>query len=168
MELQEAVKSGFDNLTNFESRATRSEFWWYWAAIAVPAIILSMILSSFLPPSWGRSSGWPQPGSPSQRPCGGGTTPDDPECGWCLSSSDLLVYTRDLHRPVFGGLGAGASGELCGSGHPASRGLGGAVLFGPAQRYRLQPVRSAAGIARLRPPRKGSPRGTTMRTPSKS
>ena len=50
MELQEAVKSGFDNLTNFESRATRSEFWWYWAAIAVPAIILSMILSSFLPP----------------------------------------------------------------------------------------------------------------------
>ena len=50
MELQEAVKSGFDNLTNFEGRATRSEFWWYWAAIAVPAIILSMILSSFLPP----------------------------------------------------------------------------------------------------------------------
>ena len=50
MELQEAVKSGFDNLTNFESRATRSEFRWYWAAIAVPAIILSMILSSFLLP----------------------------------------------------------------------------------------------------------------------
>ena len=50
MELREAVKSGFDNLTNFEGRATRSEFWWYWAAIAVPAIILSMIFSSFIPP----------------------------------------------------------------------------------------------------------------------
>ena len=50
MELREAVKSGLDNLTNFEGRATRSEFWWYWAAIAVPAIILSLILSSFLPP----------------------------------------------------------------------------------------------------------------------
>ena len=49
MELREAIKSGFDNLTNFEGRATRSEFWWYWAAIAVPAIILSMIFSSFLP-----------------------------------------------------------------------------------------------------------------------
>ena len=49
MELREAVKSGFDNLTNFESRATRSEFWWYWAAIAVPAIILPMIFSSFIP-----------------------------------------------------------------------------------------------------------------------
>ena len=49
MEFQEAVKSGFDNLTNFEGRATRSEFWWFWAAIAVPAIILSMIFSSFIP-----------------------------------------------------------------------------------------------------------------------
>ena len=49
MELREAVKSGLDNLTNFEGRATRSEFWWYWAAIAVPAIILSLIFSSFIP-----------------------------------------------------------------------------------------------------------------------
>ena len=39
------------------------------------------------PPSWGRSSGLPRPGSPSQRPCGDCTIPDDPECGWCLSSS---------------------------------------------------------------------------------
>ena len=49
MEFQEAVKSGFDNLTNFEGRATRSEFWSFWAAIAVPAIILSMIFASFVP-----------------------------------------------------------------------------------------------------------------------
>ena len=88
MEFQEAVKSGFDNLTNFEGRATRSEFWWFWAAIAVPAIVLVHgTVFHRLSPSWGRSSGWPQPGSPSQRPCGGCTTPDDPECGWCLSSS---------------------------------------------------------------------------------
>ncbi len=49
MEFQEAVKSGFDNLTNFESRATRSEFWWFWAAIAVPGIILTSIFTSFIP-----------------------------------------------------------------------------------------------------------------------
>ena len=49
MEFQEAVKSGFDNLTNFEGRATRSEFWWFWAAIAVPAIILNVIFVSFIP-----------------------------------------------------------------------------------------------------------------------
>ena len=49
MEFQEAVKSGFDNLTNFEGRATRSEFWWFWAAIAVPAIILNVIFVNFIP-----------------------------------------------------------------------------------------------------------------------
>ena len=49
MEFQEAVKSGFDNLTNFEGRATRSEFWWFWAAIAVPAIILNVIFASSIP-----------------------------------------------------------------------------------------------------------------------
>ena len=49
MEFQEAVKSGFDNLTNFEGRATRSEFWWFWAAIAVPAIILNVFFVSFVP-----------------------------------------------------------------------------------------------------------------------
>ena len=49
MELREAVKSGFDNLTNLEGRATRSEFWWFWAAIAVPGIILSSVFSSFVP-----------------------------------------------------------------------------------------------------------------------
>ena len=49
MEFQEAVKSGFDNLTNFEGRATRSEFWWFWAAIAVPAIILNVIFASIVP-----------------------------------------------------------------------------------------------------------------------
>lgn len=49
MEFQEAVKSGFDNLINFEGRATRSEFWWFWAAIAVPAIILNAIFASVFP-----------------------------------------------------------------------------------------------------------------------
>ena len=49
MEFKEAVKSGFDNLTNFEGRATREEFWWFWAAIAVPAIILNVILTSSVP-----------------------------------------------------------------------------------------------------------------------
>ena len=49
MEFQEAVKSGFDNLTNFEGRATRSEFWWFWAAIAVPSIILNVIFVGFIP-----------------------------------------------------------------------------------------------------------------------
>ena len=49
MEFQEAFKSGLDNLTNFEGRATRSEFWWFWAAIAVPGVILSMVFSSFVP-----------------------------------------------------------------------------------------------------------------------
>ena len=86
MELREAVKSGFDNLTNFEGRVTRSEFWWYWAAIAVPAIILAMIFSSFIP-LVGALIGLAATGSPSQRPCGGCTTPDGPECGWCPSSS---------------------------------------------------------------------------------
>ena len=49
MEFSEAVKSGFDNLANFEGRATRSEFWWFWAAIAVPSIILNLILVSIIP-----------------------------------------------------------------------------------------------------------------------
>ena len=49
MEFQQAVKSGFDNLTNFEGRAARSEFWWFWAAIAVPAIILNVIFVGFIP-----------------------------------------------------------------------------------------------------------------------
>ena len=49
MELKEAVQSGFENLTDFEGRATRSEFWWFWAAIAVPSIILSMVFASFIP-----------------------------------------------------------------------------------------------------------------------
>ena len=49
MEFKEAVKSGFDNLTNFDGRATRLEFWWFWAAIAVPAIILNVILTSSVP-----------------------------------------------------------------------------------------------------------------------
>lgn len=49
MEFQEAVRSGFENLANFQGRATRSEYWWFWAAIAVPAIILNLIFSIFLP-----------------------------------------------------------------------------------------------------------------------
>ena len=49
MEFKEAVKSGFHNLTNFKGRATRSEFWWFWAVIAVPAIFLNMIFASLVP-----------------------------------------------------------------------------------------------------------------------
>ena len=57
---------------------------------------------------------------------------------------DLLAYPRGLYCPVFGGLGAGAPGELCGSGHPADRGLGGVVLL-------IQP--SDSGSNRYGPPR---------------
>ena len=49
MEFKEAVESGFDNLTNFKGRATRSEFWWFWAAIAIPAIILNAIFAGIVP-----------------------------------------------------------------------------------------------------------------------
>ena len=49
MELQEAVKSGFDNLTNFEGRATRSEFWWYWAAIILPSVVYPAVGALIIP-----------------------------------------------------------------------------------------------------------------------
>ena len=168
MELRAAVKSGLDNLTNFEGRATRSEFWWYWAAIAVPAIILSLIFSSFIP-LVGALIGLAATGlafSAAVRRLHDSGRPGMWMVPFVVVTS--LLTPRGLYRPVFGGLGAGAPGELCGSGHPDSRGLGGAVLFGPAQRYRLQPVRSAAGIAGVGPPRKGSRRDTTMRIPRKS
>ena len=165
MELREAVKSGLDNLTNFEGRATRSEFWWYWAAIAVPAIILSMIFSSFIP-LVGALIGLAATGlalSAAVRRLHDSGRPGM----WMVP---FVVVTSLLTLVAFialfsGAWVLGAPGELCGSGHPDSRGLGGAVLFGPAKRYRLQPLRSAAGIAGVGPPRKGSRRGTTMRIP---
>ena len=49
MEFGEAVRSGFNNLSNFEGRATRSEFWWFWVAIAVPAIFLNVIFLGIIP-----------------------------------------------------------------------------------------------------------------------
>ena len=165
MELREAVKPGFDNLTNFESRASRSEFWWYWAAIASPGHHPVHDIFIVYPLRWGAHRAGRNRARLLSGRAAAARLRTARNVDGAFRRRDLLVYTRDLHRPVFGGLGAGSPGELCGSGHPASRGLGGAVLFGPAKRYRLQPVRSAAGIAGLGPPRKGSRRGTTMRIP---
>ena len=134
MELREAVKSGFDNLTNLEGRATRSEFWWFWAVIAVPGIILSSVFSSFVP-FLGALIGLAATGlalSAAVRRLHDSGRPGL----WLLP---FVIVTALLTLVSFialfsGGLVAGAPGELLGSVHPANCGRGGAVLFGPAQR----------------------------------
>ena len=42
MNFQTAIRSGFQNYTNFKGRASRAEYWW-WALFTV---ILSIVLSS--------------------------------------------------------------------------------------------------------------------------
>ena len=42
MNFQTAIRSGFQNYTNFKGRASRAEYWW-WALFTV---ILSLLLSS--------------------------------------------------------------------------------------------------------------------------
>ena len=42
MNFQTAIRSGFQNYTNFKGRASRAEYWWW----ALFTIILSILLSS--------------------------------------------------------------------------------------------------------------------------
>lgn len=44
MGFSEAVSSGFNNITNFEGRATRSEFWWFVLAVWVAEIVVQLIV----------------------------------------------------------------------------------------------------------------------------
>ena len=166
MEFQEAVKSGFDNLTNLEGRATRSEFWWFWAANCRPGHhpVHGILIVRPVP------GGAHRAGRDRARPFRGRAPAARLRTARIVAvafrHSHRLAYPRVLHRPVFGGLVAGAPGGLLGSVHPANCGRGGAVLFGPTQRKRTQPVRPAATIAHTRRPRKSSRRGTTAGIPS--
>ncbi len=45
MNFQDAVKSGFDNFINFEGRATRSEYWW-WFLFYIIAYVTAIVLGS--------------------------------------------------------------------------------------------------------------------------
>ena len=52
-----AIKSGFQNLTNFNGRARRSEFWWFYLflfLVSIPLTLLSMIpaLGAFASLDW--------------------------------------------------------------------------------------------------------------------
>jgi len=42
----EAVSSGFNNITNFEGRAGRSEFWWFVLAVWVAEIIVLGLINA--------------------------------------------------------------------------------------------------------------------------
>ena len=48
MNFQDSVKSSFDNFMNFEERASRSEYWWFflfYVLVYIAAVVLDSILS---------------------------------------------------------------------------------------------------------------------------
>ena len=105
MELQEAVKSGFENLTNFESRATRSEFWWYWAAIAVPGHHPVHDIFIVYPPRGGAHRAGRDRARPLSGRAAAARLRTTRNVDGAFRRRDLFVYPGGLYRPVFGGLG---------------------------------------------------------------
>ena len=48
MTFKEGIRSGLDNATNFEERATRAEFWW-WALLVCLVVLATAVLGTMLP-----------------------------------------------------------------------------------------------------------------------
>ncbi len=47
MNFQTAIRSGFQNYTNFKGRASRAEYWWWALFTVILSILLSSISDSF-------------------------------------------------------------------------------------------------------------------------